>query len=669
MTRTAHCLLLMAATLGPLGTGAAIAQDAPNPPQPGIAELHRLDLLPRFKEGVKVASFSSHDRTGGNDDGFSGTHSFLRKEDGGLVIAEMEGPGVIYRIWTPTPTDDLVEFYFDGEQEPRLSLPFRDLFTGDQSPFLKPIVGAGAGGFYCYLPLPYEESCKVVFKGDRLQFYQLNYATYPEDAEIETFDPNLAQEYKAHLEKARTLFASSGEDVSEFAVADDADLATHAFREILEPGKAITIFETGQAGRIAGLTLGSAQAFAGNERDVLINFYWDGDEEPSISVPVGDFFGYSYGEPAVESIVLGTSDDTNYIYLPMPFDESARIELVSENPDGQAISVNGQVKHSDRGRSDDEGKLYAVWRRENPTTQGQPYTFIDTQGKGHVVGLIQQAQGLEPGMIPIYFEGDDQTTIDGELVIHGTGSEDLYNGGWYDVPGRWEDRVSLPLSGSLEYNRHLGRTGGYRFMITDAYHFEESILQTIEHGPEGNKVPTDYTSVTYLYAAEAPQGAGEVPDREERRVRVPDRAVFNVGVTTPIHSFSRGGATLAKKRAEVGGENVQHLSLTPHVQEPGDGQFIAFILDVPAAGDYRVLAETLQGPNQGIIQIFENDQPHGERVDLYAPEQKKSEPLDLGTVTMKEGENRLFIKIVGKNEESEGFGFDLVRIICAKVEE
>jgi hypothetical protein len=38
----------------------------------GLLELTRLDLLPRFKRSVRVGSFSSYDRTGGNDDGFSG---------------------------------------------------------------------------------------------------------------------------------------------------------------------------------------------------------------------------------------------------------------------------------------------------------------------------------------------------------------------------------------------------------------------------------------------------------------------------------------------------------------------------------------------------------------------------------------------------------------------
>src|SRR5436853_5551013 len=102
-----------------LGTG---AQETPL--VSGIEEIYRLDLLPRFKPSAKVASISSYDRTGGNDDGFSGKYSFVRKEGDGLVIADLQGPGVIYRIWTPTPTEDPIEFYFDGETEPRVKMKY-----------------------------------------------------------------------------------------------------------------------------------------------------------------------------------------------------------------------------------------------------------------------------------------------------------------------------------------------------------------------------------------------------------------------------------------------------------------------------------------------------------------------------------------------------------------
>ncbi len=100
------------------------------------------------------------------------------------------------------------------------------------------------------------------------------------------------------------------------------------------------------------------------------------------------------------------------------------------------------------------------------------------------VGCVLQSQGFESGKT-LYFEGDDVTVVDGVQVVHGTGSEDFFNGGWYDVPDRWEKRLSFALSGCLGYWKHLGRTGGYRFLLGDAYSFGESILQTIERGGRG----------------------------------------------------------------------------------------------------------------------------------------------------------------------------------------
>ncbi|HWQ92701.1 MAG TPA: hypothetical protein VN673_13585, partial [Clostridia bacterium] len=102
--------------------------------------LHRLDQMPAFKSSTKIGAVTSYDRSGGNDDGFSGKYSFVRKDGEGVVLADLKGPGVIYRVWTPTPTDDILEFYFDGESKPRVELKYRDLFLGKHPAFPRPLV-------------------------------------------------------------------------------------------------------------------------------------------------------------------------------------------------------------------------------------------------------------------------------------------------------------------------------------------------------------------------------------------------------------------------------------------------------------------------------------------------------------------------------------------------
>ena len=636
--------------------------------KPGIDELYRLDCLGMLKQSTKVASISSYDRTGGNNDGFGGQYSFVRKEEGGLVLADLIGPGVIYRIWTPTPTDDVMEFYFDGEDQPRITVKFRELFMGNHPAFPRPLVGYGAGGFYSYVPLSFEKSCKVFIRAERIQFYQINYATFPQKVGIQTFSPNPDPAEVKKIEKAKSLFNSVGKDISSYLTPDEGKIDTITSKLTLQPGKKATVFEVEQPGRIVGIRLHPAEAFIGKKRDIVIRAYWDNDDKPAINSPAADFFGYAWGEPATKSLPIGTADNTNYCYFPMPFDRSAKIELEAEPGINQAVSVEVEILYTPIARKENEGKFYALWRRENPTTKGKPFTFIDTNGQGHLVGIIQQSQGFESGVTP-FFEGDDQTTIDNELVIHGTGSEDFYNGGWYDVPGRWETKRSFPLSGCLGYKKHLGRTGGYRMMLGDAYSYNENILQTIEHAPTNNDILNDYCAVTYLYSMERPTCSFDLPLAEERKVIDPQKIIFAEWWNTPIYSFSLKNAVLTKETIkDINEKDVRCLSMKAKDNAVFGPHSISFTCELPAAGTYRISLDAVKGPDQGIIQMFVDEAPAGPKLDFYDTGIQAAPGEYAATLQLEQGLNNLMFKLIDKNEKSEGLGFRLTNIICERVE-
>jgi len=634
----------------------------------GMAELHRIDRLAVLRRSVAVASISSYDRSGGNDDGFSGKYSCVRKESDGLVIADLSGPGIIYRIWTPTPTEDPVEFYFDGETAPRIRVKFRDLFTGRHPPFISPIVGFGAGGYYSYVPLPYARSCKVLVRAQRVQFYQINFATYPADAPVRTFEPTPTAEYLEHQNKACSLLGAAGTDLSAYAAPPDTRILLAARTASLAPGQSVTLFESNQPGRIVGLRLAPAEALATRARDLVLRIFWDADPSPAVECPAGDFFGYAWGEPAARGLLVGTSNGVCYSYWPMPYDRSAKVELVSQRRTGPPVQLRAEVVHAPAGRRPDEGRFYALWRRENPTTPGKPFTFLETRGRGHLVGCILQCQGTESGQT-LYFEGDDQTTIDGRPVIHGTGSEDFFNGGWYDVPGRWEKRLCFPLSGCLDYKKPLGRTGAYRFMIGDAYAYRDSILQTIEHGGTDNSVQGDYVGVTYFYSKDRPTCDLSLPPPASRAVTDPKRIAFALWWAQPIHAWTFDGATLVRKSEKLEGKDVRSLSMT--AVRPADWfgpPFVSFMCELPAAGLYSVAIETIKGPGQGIVQLFRNDVPAGEPADLYASQRAKAE-VRLGRLYLEEGRNDLMLKLVGRNEKATGLAVDLITLTCERQDE
>ena len=195
-------LVLTTALLLPAAV--ARAQQSSGPPGIGAAAFARLDELPRLRQSLFVGNVSSYDPSEQNDDGFSGEHSFIRKEGDGLVIAELTGPGVLYRFHTPTPTDDSVDFYFDGESQARLSLPMRDLFAGRHPPFTPPLAVYGVGGYVTYVPIAFERSLKVVVRAKRVQFIQFNYARYSANAGIRSWrasdppDANVARARWVH---------------------------------------------------------------------------------------------------------------------------------------------------------------------------------------------------------------------------------------------------------------------------------------------------------------------------------------------------------------------------------------------------------------------------------------------------------------------------------------
>ncbi len=633
----------------------------------GMGLLHRLDLLPAFKPSVSFGAVTSWDRSGGNDDGFSGKYSFVRKEGENLVLADLKGPGCIYRIHTPTPTDDLLEFYFDGETTPRISTTFRKLYSGTVAPFVKPLVDYAGGGYYCYVPIQYRQSCKILLHAKSFQFYDLNYATYGSDAGVTTFDPKTALAGSADFEKAKVVFNMFNPvELTQFNVPTDTKLTHQAFDSVLKGGETKTFFETKNGGRIAAFKIGPAEAFAGKDRDVMLRVTWDGDSKPAILCPVGDFFGYGWGKPAMGGRLVGTKDGMNYCYLPMPFDRSAKVELISLRAAGSSISVRGEVVVGNVPKTKNEGKFYAVWRRENPTTAGKPFTFFESKGRGHIIGLALQSQGMESGNTG-FFEGDDMTTVDGEMFVHGTGSEDFFNGGWYDVPDRWDAPVARALSGCMDYKKHLARTGAYRFFIGDAYSYRKSILQTIEHGPEGNALTTDYCSVTYLYSEARPNVEFRVPSLAERRVVDPTEISFTAHWAVPISSFSFANATLSRKDVRVPAGNTRSLSLRASGQGDFFGPaFLSLVFDLPTAGKYKVYADVIKGPEEAQVQLCQSEAGVGDVLDFYAPKVDVGSHVYLGEITASEGNNRLMFKLMGRNILATAWGLDLINVLFVK---
>src|SRR6187399_919747 len=124
-----------------------------------------------------------------------------------------------------------------------------------------------------------------------------------------------------------------------------------------------------------------------NWRFSVLRFYWDDEKEPSIEVPVGDFFGMAYNEYApLNSLAVTVNPGSAFnCYWKMPFRKKCKITVENINPD-EGMRLYYQVDYTLTEIGSDEAYFHAQYRRSNPN-KGSLHTIIDgVKGEGHYVG-------------------------------------------------------------------------------------------------------------------------------------------------------------------------------------------------------------------------------------------------------------------------------------------
>ena len=450
-------------------------------------ELIDTSKLPLLRDDVTL-QVSSYDRTGGNDDGFSGTYSFLRiQEDGGYVIFEDEGPGCIYRFWSANPGDQRMEFYFDGEKTPRLVFDhFSDMFTNKTAPFVWPFSVDEIGGKTSYVPLPYARSLKIVTR-ERINFYQVTYTKFSSGEGVESFTPEVTPEEQARMDRVKERWTDLGNAPWTW---DQAETRSQTFEASTDDK---TMELTGPA-TVAGFTLTFDQLPEKALRNLVFVVQADGGDV-EVEVPLGDFFLQGFPHEDTQSLLCGRmpgAPHTLYSYWPMPFAESMTITVRDEHPAPLGLTMNVTAAP---GVAEGAGRFHAKWLRQNPTEAGQLFPILDAKGRGHWCGVSVAMQGYQPGLG--FLEGDEMLWWDGRdnTSYNGTGSEDYYNGGWYF--GR---TGSYPYYGCGTHAPDVGRCHAFRLHMTDLVPFQHYARIGIEHG-HGNEYEADYAGTTFWYAA------------------------------------------------------------------------------------------------------------------------------------------------------------------------
>ncbi|MER3486613.1 MAG: hypothetical protein C4345_12260, partial [Chloroflexota bacterium] len=107
-------------------------------------------------------------------------------------------------------------------------------------------------------------------------------------------------------------------------------------------------------------------------RKIVLRMWWDGEAEPSVEVPVGDFFGLGHAQKTYfVSLPLQMFDRGFNCWFPMPFATRARIAAENETDDEVIYYYYIDYEEYDRLEGD-YGRFHAQWRRENPTIVREP---------------------------------------------------------------------------------------------------------------------------------------------------------------------------------------------------------------------------------------------------------------------------------------------------------
>ena len=294
----------------------------------------------------------------------------------------------------------------------------------------------------------------------------------------------------------------------------------------IEPGKTVTLADVAGPGAIQQIWMTPT----GRWRFSIVRIYWDGQEQPSVECPVGDFFASGWGGYAqLNSLAVCVNPGSAFnCYWEMPFRKHARITF--ENIDREAMTLFYQINYTLTDVPQDAAYFHAQFRRVNPLPYKSVHTIVEgIEGQGQYVGTylawgVNNTGWWGEGEIKFFMDGDGEFP-----TICGTGTEDYFCGSYnFDVGGQYRE-FSTAYTGLHQVIRPDGayrsqqRFGMYRWHIADPVRFQQDLRVTIQAlgwRPSGGylTLQDDIASVAYWYQALPTAPFPALPDRDALEV-------------------------------------------------------------------------------------------------------------------------------------------------------
>jgi len=267
----------------------------------------------------------------------------------------------------------------------------------------------------------------------------------------------------------------------------------------------------------------------GDTRLSILRMYWDGEKNPSVECPVGDFFACGLGQYAsVTSLAVCVNPKSGFnCYWPMPFRKGCKITMT--NIDDKSMVLYYQIDYTLTTVAEDMAYFHAQFRRVNPLPYKEVYTLLDgVQGQGNYVGTYMTWGSNSPGW---WGEGEIKFYIDGDKefpTICGTGTEDYFCGSYgFKKPGTREyQEFNTPYAGMPQVigSEKQPRFSLYRWHIMDPIRFENDLRVTIQalgwqSGGRYLPLQDDLSSIAFWYQTEPHVAFEKLPDRNLLKIK------------------------------------------------------------------------------------------------------------------------------------------------------
>lgn len=283
----------------------------------------------------------------------------------------------------------------------------------------------------------------------------------------------------------------------------------------------VTLMDVDGPGMIQHIWMATEKDWRGNGRASVLRFYWDGEDTPSVEVPMTDFFavGHELFAPVNSLAVIVNAKAALNCYWPMPFRKHAKVTFTNDS-DKDLSLLAYQITYAATKVPESAGYFHAQWRRSMSSRANPSHTVLDgVKGQGRYVGTFLAYTQLSDGW---FGEGEMKFFMDGDSkfpTINGTGTED-YFGASYGFP---ENYTTAYAGNTLN---HAGKDGPpkwslYRWHLMDPISFQKDLrvtIQTLGWWPTGKYQPLsdDVASVAYWYQTEPHEVFPRFPALSER---------------------------------------------------------------------------------------------------------------------------------------------------------